>query len=127
MRERIKKLDELIPATEYFFSGDLDYTPVLPRWPCPRSRRADVGKALLDYVERFEARDGFDKEMLEEVARAVDRGARLEDQARVHAAAPRRHRPQGVAAAVRHDGGARQGDHAPPAAPTRPQVLGKAK
>jgi len=29
-----------------------------------------VGKALLDYVERFEARDGFSKEMLEEVARA---------------------------------------------------------
>jgi glutamyl-tRNA synthetase len=37
VRERIRRFDEFIPATEFFFSGDLDYT----RWPrswCPRAR-----------------------------------------------------------------------------------------
>jgi glutamyl-tRNA synthetase len=69
VRERVKKLDEIIPATEYFFSGDLDYTAVLPEMVVPEVEPTKVGKGLLDYVERFEARDGFAKEMLEEVAR----------------------------------------------------------
>jgi glutamyl-tRNA synthetase len=69
IRERIKKLDEIIPSTEYFFSGDLDYTAVLPDMLIPDVAPADIAKGLLDYVERFEARDGFSKEMLEEVAR----------------------------------------------------------
>jgi len=70
VRERIKKLDEIVPATEYFFSGDLDYTAILPEMVVPDVPPGDVAKGLLDYVERFEARDGFAKEMLEEVARA---------------------------------------------------------
>jgi len=70
VRERIKKLDEVIPATEYFFSGDLDLTALLPEMTVPDVAPAAVSKGLLDYVERFEARDGFDKAMLEEVARA---------------------------------------------------------
>ena len=70
VRERIKKLDEVIPATEYFFSGDLDYTALLPEMVVPEVAAPDVGKALLDYVERFEARDGWDAKMLEEVGRA---------------------------------------------------------
>jgi glutamyl-tRNA synthetase len=69
VRERIKKLDEVIPATEYFFSGDLDYSAVLAEMVVPDVLPAKVGKGLLDFVERFEARDGFGKEMLEEVAR----------------------------------------------------------
>lgn len=69
VRERVKKLDEIIPATEYFFSGDLDYTTVLPELVVPEVEPKAVGKGLLDFVERFEARDGFAKEMLEEVAR----------------------------------------------------------
>jgi glutamyl-tRNA synthetase len=70
VRERIKKLDDVIPATEYFFSGDLDYTAILPEMAVPEVAPPQVGKALLDFVERFEAKDGFSKEMLEEVARA---------------------------------------------------------
>jgi glutamyl-tRNA synthetase len=70
VRERVKKLSDIIPATEYFFSGDLDYTAVLPELTIPGVEPKVVGKALLDYVERFEAKDGFAKEMLEEVARA---------------------------------------------------------
>ncbi len=69
VRERIKKLDEVVPATEYFFSGDLDYTAVLPEMVVPEVDAKATGKGLLDFVERFEARDGFSKEMLEEVAR----------------------------------------------------------
>jgi glutamyl-tRNA synthetase len=70
VRERVKKLADVIPATEYFFSGDLDYTAVLAELTIPGVDAKLIGKALLDYVERFEARDGFAKEMLEEVARA---------------------------------------------------------
>jgi glutamyl-tRNA synthetase len=70
VRERIKKLDEFIPATEYFFSGDLDYTPVLAAMVVPEVAAPDVAKALLDFVERFEARDGFEAAQLEEIGRA---------------------------------------------------------
>jgi glutamyl-tRNA synthetase len=69
VRERVKKLSDVIPATEYFFSGDLDYTAALPDMAIPDVTSAAIGKALLDFVERFEAKDGFTKEMLEAVAR----------------------------------------------------------
>jgi len=69
VRERVKKLSDIIPATEYFFSGDLDYTAVLPEMIVPEVEPKAVGKGLLDFVERFEARDGYSKEMLEEVGR----------------------------------------------------------
>jgi len=70
VRERIKRLDDLIPATEFLFSGDLDYAPVVAEMIVPEVARADVAKGLLDFVERFETRDGFTKDMLEEVGRA---------------------------------------------------------
>ena len=70
VRERIKKLDEFIPATEYFFSGDLDYTQVLGDLAIPDVAPAAVAKGLLDYIERFEARPTWSKDMLDEVARA---------------------------------------------------------
>jgi glutamyl-tRNA synthetase len=69
-RERIKKLDEFIPSAEYFFAGDLDYSHVVAQMALPDVAPGDLKKALLDLVERFEAKDGFSKEMLEEVARA---------------------------------------------------------
>ncbi|HEY0193875.1 MAG TPA: glutamate--tRNA ligase, partial [Kofleriaceae bacterium] len=70
VQKRIRKLDELIPATEYLFSGDLDYTPVLAQMAVPEVAPADVAKALTAYVERFEARVGWTKEALEEEANA---------------------------------------------------------
>jgi glutamyl-tRNA synthetase len=69
VRERVRKLDEVIPLTEYFFSGDLDYTPVLGELAVPEVAPGDVAKALLDFVERFEAREGFGAAMLEEIGR----------------------------------------------------------
>ncbi|MEO7730998.1 MAG: glutamate--tRNA ligase, partial [Kofleriaceae bacterium] len=70
VQKRIRKLDELIPATEFLFSGDLDYTPVLAELAVPEVAPADVAKALLAYVERFEAQVGWGKQMLEDEANA---------------------------------------------------------
>jgi glutamyl-tRNA synthetase len=70
VRERIKKLDEVIPSIDYFFSGDLDYSAVLSQMTIPEVAAQDLKKALLDLVERFEAKDGWNKDILEEVARA---------------------------------------------------------
>jgi glutamyl-tRNA synthetase len=70
VRERIRKLDEFIPATEYFFSGDLDYSAILPEMIIPEIAAPDVAKGLLDYVERFEARHGWSGAELEEIGRA---------------------------------------------------------
>jgi glutamyl-tRNA synthetase len=69
VRERIKKLDELIPAIEYFYSGDLDYTPVLADMKIPDVAPAEVAKALLDFIEKIEAREGFTGAVLEDEAR----------------------------------------------------------
>jgi glutamyl-tRNA synthetase len=73
-RERIKRLDDFIPATEYFFSGDLDYTAVLPQLVVEGVAPADVAKALLAYVERFEAQQTWSAAMLEAEARAWAEG-----------------------------------------------------
>ncbi|HEY4057026.1 MAG TPA: glutamate--tRNA ligase family protein, partial [Kofleriaceae bacterium] len=69
VRERIKKLDELVPMIEYFFSGDLDYTLVLADMKVPDVSNADLGKALLELVDAIEAREGFSAAMLEEEAK----------------------------------------------------------
>jgi glutamyl-tRNA synthetase len=70
VRERIKRLDELIPATEYFFSGDLDYTPVIAEMKIPDVAPAAVGKGLLALVERLDAAEGWDAATLEASCRA---------------------------------------------------------
>jgi glutamyl-tRNA synthetase len=70
VQKRIRKLDELIPATEFLFSGDLDYTSVAAELAVPEVAPADVAKALHAYVERFEARIGWTKQMLEDEANA---------------------------------------------------------
>src|SRR5882724_7138330 len=59
VQKRIRKLDELIPATEFLFSGDLDYKP--GDLAVPDVAPAAVAKALVAYVERFEARVGWTK------------------------------------------------------------------
>ncbi|HEX4450355.1 MAG TPA: glutamate--tRNA ligase [Kofleriaceae bacterium] len=67
VRQRIKKLDDVIPLTEYFFSGDLDYAPIANELKVDGVANADLKKALLEYVEQFEARDGWTVAMLEDV------------------------------------------------------------
>jgi glutamyl-tRNA synthetase len=70
VRERVRKLDEVVPLTEYFFAGDLEYAPVLAEMTVPGVAPTDVAAALLDLVERLEARAGWSAAMLEEVGRA---------------------------------------------------------
>jgi len=66
IQRRIKKLDEIIPLTEFLFSGDLDYAPVHNDLVVPDVAPADVGKALLALIERYETREGFTLPILEE-------------------------------------------------------------
>jgi len=70
IRQRIKRLDDFIGKTDFFFSGDLDYTPVVEKMKLPDTANKDVRKALLELVERYEAVEGFDAEGLEAVSRA---------------------------------------------------------
>lgn len=69
-QKRIKKLSDVVGVVDLFLSGDLDYAPVLAEMKIPDVANKDVGKALLELVEKLEAREGFDAKVLEEVARA---------------------------------------------------------
>ncbi|MBX3156932.1 MAG: glutamate--tRNA ligase [Deltaproteobacteria bacterium] len=72
VRTRIKKLDEFLPRAEFVFTGDVDYTPVMTelRGACGQDVPAErLSAALLDFVERFEAREGFAAPALEELGR----------------------------------------------------------
>jgi glutamyl-tRNA synthetase len=69
VQKRMKKLSDLIPLTEFFFAGDLDYTPVASELAIPDVSPRDTAAGLRDYVERFEAREGWSAATLEEVAR----------------------------------------------------------
>jgi glutamyl-tRNA synthetase len=70
VRERIKQLNEFIPATEFFFSGDLDYEGVIDKMKIPDTPNKDVRKALLELVERYEQIEDWQAEALEAASRA---------------------------------------------------------
>ena len=69
VRERIQRLDEFVPLTEFFFSGDLDYAAVskdlLPRGRVPK----EVADALLLFGEALDAHRDFSAPGLEALAR----------------------------------------------------------
>ncbi|HEU0029633.1 MAG TPA: glutamate--tRNA ligase [Kofleriaceae bacterium] len=69
-QQRIKRLDELIPQTTFFFAGDLDYTPVAAELAIANVAPADLAAAVLAFIDRFEARTGWTAQMLEEEAKA---------------------------------------------------------
>jgi glutamyl-tRNA synthetase len=71
VRERIRRLDEFVPATDFFFAGDLDYSGVVADL-VPKERKAkDVANALAELCERFEAlRGAWTAAETEPVARA---------------------------------------------------------
>ena len=71
VRERIKRLDELIPATEFFFSGDLDYAPVAEGvWRRRAGRPRTSSDALLDVRRGARRARDFSSAGLEALARA---------------------------------------------------------
>jgi glutamyl-tRNA synthetase len=70
VQKRMRTLAEFVPATEYFFSGDLDAATFAAQLTIADVAPAKIAEALLDFVDRFEKRDGFARAMLEEVAKA---------------------------------------------------------
>jgi glutamyl-tRNA synthetase len=69
IQRRMKKLSDLIPLTEFLYSGDLDYTPVAAELAIPDVAPRDVAAGLRDFVDRFEAREGWSAAMLDEVGK----------------------------------------------------------
>ena len=69
VRERIQRLDEFVPLTEFFFSGDVEYGPVakdlLPKGRVPK----EVSDALLLFGEALDAHRDFSAPGLEALAR----------------------------------------------------------
>ena len=69
VRERIQRLDEFIPMTEMFFSGDLDYAPVakelLPKGRTPK----DVQECLIAFGEALDVLRPFSVAALDAMAR----------------------------------------------------------
>jgi glutamyl-tRNA synthetase len=69
VQRRMKKLSDLIPLTEFLFSGDLDYAPVAAELAIPDVAPREVADGLRDFVDRFEAREGWSAATLDEVAK----------------------------------------------------------
>lgn len=68
IRERIDKGEDFVPATSYFFSGDLELDPSLL---IPKKRTAkETAEALESYVEVIEKQIDFSPEALEALSRA---------------------------------------------------------
>ena len=68
-RDRIRRLDEFIPLTEYFFSGDLDYSPLGDKL-VPKQRKPSETRKMLDkLLEELDRVRGWTPEVLEPVFR----------------------------------------------------------
>lgn len=74
---RIKKLDEFVPLTDFFFSGDLDYAPVAKDLVPKGRTAADTVAAIAAYVEAVDEPQGgqpraeFKPEALEAAGRTL--------------------------------------------------------
>ncbi len=75
VRERIQRLDEFIPLSEMFFSGDLDYAPVqkdlLPKGRAPK----EVQECLTTYGEMLDTLRPFTAVSLDTATRAFSEKA----------------------------------------------------
>jgi glutamyl-tRNA synthetase len=70
VRQRIQRMDEIVPMTEFFFSGDLDYT-AMAKELLPKNRTAkDVADCLLGFVEALDVQRDFSHSAIEAVTRA---------------------------------------------------------
>jgi glutamyl-tRNA synthetase len=70
VRARIQRLDEFLPMTDFFFSGDVDYGPVAKEL-IPKNREAkDVAEVLTGFTEELDAARDFSVAGLEGLARA---------------------------------------------------------
>jgi glutamyl-tRNA synthetase len=71
VRERIRRLDEFVAATEFFFTGDIDFAPLVGKL-VPKDKTAhEVAKALGELLDEWEALRGpFTAAALEPATRA---------------------------------------------------------
>ena len=69
VRQRVQRMDEFLPLTEFFFSGDLDYTPVAKELVIKNRTAKDVADALLGFVEVLDGHRDFTHQGLEAVTR----------------------------------------------------------
>jgi glutamyl-tRNA synthetase len=60
-----------VPATDFFFSLDVDLTPVAAEIVVPDVSGKDLGKALLELVDSFEQLPAFAAAGLEQTSRAL--------------------------------------------------------
>jgi glutamyl-tRNA synthetase len=71
VRERIRRLDEFVPATEYFFSGDLDYAEVAKQMVPKERKPRDIAVLLGELTEEYDTlRGAFSAQVLEPRTRA---------------------------------------------------------
>ena len=68
-RERIDRLDQFVPLTEYFFSGDLDYEPVAAKLVPKKRSPKDTAKMVGKLVDRLDGMRQWTPEALEAVCR----------------------------------------------------------
>lgn len=69
LRQRIKLLSDFVPATEFFFSNELDYEPVTAKLKVGEVANKDLRKGLLELIENYEALPEFTAESLEQATR----------------------------------------------------------
>jgi len=70
VRERIQRLDEFVPMTDFFFSGDVDYAPVAKELALKGRTTKDLVDLLTTFGEELDAARDFSVAGLEALARA---------------------------------------------------------
>ena len=70
VRERIQRLDEFVPMTDFFFSGDVDYAPVAKELAVKNRTPKDVTDLLTAFGEELDAARDFSTAGLDALARA---------------------------------------------------------
>ena len=70
VRERIQRLDEFLPLTDFFFSGDVDYAPVQKELALKNRTPKDVMDALTTFGEELDTARDFSITGLDALARA---------------------------------------------------------
>ena len=68
-RERIRRLDEFVPLTSYFFEGDLDYEPVAALLTPKKRQPRETAKMLGQLVEKVDTLRQWSPEGLEPLLR----------------------------------------------------------
>ncbi len=69
VRERIKRLDDFIPAAAFFFDGDLDYKGIAEKLKIGDLKKTQVAKLVKELLENYEALPDWEAEALQQASR----------------------------------------------------------